>query len=128
MDTTLNGEAVVYPDIVLPAQHAARNRQLTPERRLMIAVLDDAIHCVMKYRFATDGLGRRLFEEEIQWLLSEDTRWPYSFECICEMLDLDAGAVRAGLRLTANPRSASELYALGRLELQPRDVGARQNG
>jgi hypothetical protein len=64
----------------------------------MIAVLEDAIKCVTKYRCATDGLGRRLFDEEQQWLFSEETRWPFSFECICDVLDLDANAVRQGLR------------------------------
>ena len=72
----------------------------------MIAVLDDAIHCVMKYRSATDGLGRQLFAEETEWLLSEDARWPYSFECICDVLNLDATAVRAELYLIANPPPA----------------------
>lgn len=99
--------AVVHPDILLPMQYTARNRQLTPERRLMIAVLDDAVHCVAKYRAATDDLGQRRFADEVEWLLSEDTRWPYSFESICGILDLDATAVRDGLRLTSDPPSGA---------------------
>jgi hypothetical protein len=75
------------------------SKTVAPERRLMIAVLEDAINCVTKYRFATDGRGRRLLDEEQQWLLSDETHWPYSFECICDVLDLDAHAVRQGLRL-----------------------------
>lgn len=116
----LGADAAVYPDIVLPAQQTTRIRQLTPERRLMIAVLDDAIHSVVKYRFAKDGLGRRLFALETEWLLSEDTRWPYSFECICDVLDLDAGAVRTEL-LTSKPSSGLEAYVMELLDARRRD-------
>ena len=101
MAQKVNVDAAGFPDIILPVQHGARTRQLTAERRLMVAVLDDAINCVAKYRSATDGLGQRLLAEEIEWLLSEDTHWPYSFECICDVLDFDAAAVRAGLHLTS---------------------------
>jgi uncharacterized alpha-E superfamily protein len=111
MESTVNGEAMAYPDVILPAQYASRNSRLTPERRLMIAVLDDAVHCVAKYRSATHGLGRRLFAEEIEWFLSEDTDWPYSFESICENLDLDARAVRAELLSEANSPPSIDRYA-----------------
>jgi len=99
---------MVYADVVVPSRHTARIGQLTPERRLMIAVLVDAIDCMVKYRSATDGPARRLFVEENEWLLSTDVRWPYSFECICDVLDLDAAAVRAGLCVASNPPAGSE--------------------
>src|ERR1035437_5570218 len=65
----------------------------------MKAVLDDAVRCVEKYRFHTDARGRRLFHEAKQWLLAAEPHWPYSFEHICAVLDLDANAVRHRLRL-----------------------------
>jgi len=105
-------DAVVHPDVAIPVQPAGPRRQLTPERRLMIAVLEDAIQCVTKHRFAMDGPRRRLFAEETQWLLSEDTQWPYSFECICDALDLDAAAVREGLCLTSDRRPRSKAHAV----------------
>ena len=43
--------------------------------------------------------SRRLFREVTQWLLAEETDWPYSFACICEVLGLDANAVRHRLRV-----------------------------
>ena len=52
----------------------------------MIAVLQDAIDCVVKYRHATDCHGRRLFREATQWVRAEESDWPYSFECICGCL------------------------------------------
>jgi hypothetical protein len=60
----------------------------------MIAVLHDALDCVEKYRFATSSHGRRLFHEAKQWFLADEADWPYSFECICGVLGLDADAVR----------------------------------
>ena len=85
---------LLQPHIVLPSQHFGDPKPLLPEMRLMVAVVQDAINCVEKYRFAKDRRGRRLFGEVIQWLSAQETRWPYSFESICEVLRLDADAVR----------------------------------
>jgi hypothetical protein len=73
----------------------------------MIAVLDDAVRCIEKYRFPTDERGRRLFHEAKQWLLAEEPHWPYSFEHICAVVDLDANAVRHRLRLASGRSSVS---------------------
>jgi len=78
----------------------------------MIAVLDDAIQCLQKYRFATNRRGRRLLREVTQWLLAEETDWPYSFPSICAVLDLDADAVRHRLRLAPEPQAAHDLTVL----------------
>ena len=59
----------------------------------MIAVLRDALDCIEKYRFSTEPPGRRIFDEATQWLLANDTDWPYSFQGICGALELDPGAV-----------------------------------
>jgi hypothetical protein len=90
---------MLQPNIILPSQYFGVRRRLTPEHGLMVAVLQDAIDCVVKHRHAKDYRGRRLFDEATRWLLAEETGWPYSFECICAALDLDANAVRGALRL-----------------------------
>jgi hypothetical protein len=79
-----------------------------PERSLMIAVLEDAIDCISKSRVRNGPRRRvfeRVFEKEKRWFLDEDTRWLYSFACICETLELDANAVRESLGLV--PRAPS---------------------
>ena len=86
-------------DILLPSQHFGPRRKQAPEQRLMMAVLHDALECLEKYRFATSSQGRRLFREAMQWFLADETDWPYSFECICGVLDLDSNAVRQRLRV-----------------------------
>jgi len=87
------------PDLILPSQHYGPRRKQAPEQRLMIAVLQDALDCVEKYRFATGKHGRQFFREARRWFLADEADWPYSFECICGVLDLDANAVRQRLRV-----------------------------
>jgi hypothetical protein len=80
-------------------------RDPAPERRLMIAVLEDAIRSIRRSRILTNAWWRRVFEEEKRWFLSEDRHSPFSFECICETLELDPNAVRESLGLV--PRAPS---------------------
>ena len=84
-------------DIILPSQLFGTRRMQTPEQRLMIAVLQDAIDCIQKYRFAKDHDGWRLFYQAQRWFIADEADWPYSFECICAVLDLDMHAVRQRL-------------------------------
>jgi hypothetical protein len=86
-------------DILLPSQHFGALRKVSPEQRLMIAVLNDVLDCLEKYRLSVDAEGRRLFDEARQWLLAKEADWPYSFQCICSALDLDSGAVLRNLRV-----------------------------
>lgn len=107
--------SMTQPDSVLPSQYfGSRRRKQPPEQRLMIAVLRDAIDCLERYRCATDTRGRRLFKEATRWFLADETDWPYSFECICEVLGLDANAVRQRLRVApeqrTSPRAAPHGY------------------
>jgi hypothetical protein len=92
---------LLEPDVVLPAQYfrALRGRaSYGGERRLIIAVLEDAINCFQKNLFTTDSRGRRLFREAENWLMSVDREPPFAFENICEFLSLDAEYIRRGLR------------------------------
>jgi len=60
-------------DIILPSQHFGPRRKQTPERRLMIAVLHDALDCLEKHRCATGSQSRRLFREAKHWFLADET-------------------------------------------------------
>jgi hypothetical protein len=87
------------PDVILPSQLFSEFRhRLMPEKRLMAAIVDDAVNCFLRYRFATDPRGRRLFREAEEWLMNGDRCWAFSFESICDTLGLDAGCLRKGLR------------------------------
>jgi len=105
---------MLQPNVILPSQHFGPRTPLAPERRLMIAVVQDAINCIAKYRLATDHRGRRLFDEVTQWLGAKETDWPYSFESICEVLGLDANGVRYRLGVAQEQQPAlvpRQMYA-----------------
>jgi len=88
------------PDSLLPAQFFAalkQKAQANGERRLMVAILVDAVECFQKHLGATDGRGRQLSTEAERWFLSDDSSWPFSFVNICEALDIHPPFLRRGL-------------------------------
>jgi hypothetical protein len=89
------------PDTLLPVQFAGRvgsRRSQVGEFRLMNAILEDAVDMYRKHADADRGRKLDLFAEAEAWIESTDHEWVFSFENICDMLDLDAGCLRAGLR------------------------------
>jgi|SRR5919109_4402679 hypothetical protein len=68
-----------------------------PEMLLMLAVLEDAIRCYVKYLGATTRSGKRHFAETREWFFSQDDDWLFSFENVCGLFALDPGYIRRGL-------------------------------
>ncbi|HEX9788772.1 MAG TPA: hypothetical protein VGB09_12130 [Candidatus Binatia bacterium] len=66
------------------------------EERLMLAVLENATEDFQKYALATHRKGIELFQAAEAWILETGSPSFYSFENICEHLQLDAGYMRAG--------------------------------
>lgn len=88
------------PETVLPAQFntGARNdSSLCPEKRLMLAVLEEAVADYQRFLVATSNEGRRLFREAEDWFADDDTEWPCSFANICSALGFEVSYVRRGL-------------------------------
>src|SRR2546422_9065528 len=67
------------------------------ERALMRAVLSDAIRCLAGR--GREGQLRKL--EARRWVASRNTRWPFSFENICCVLDIDPQTLRRRLAVPA---------------------------
>jgi hypothetical protein len=89
------------PELVLPAQFHSGFRNdasLRPEKRLMLAVLEEAVGDFQRWVAATGAEGQRLFCEAEDWLASDDTEWPFSFLNICQALGLEPAYLRGGLR------------------------------
>jgi hypothetical protein len=85
------------PDLLTPFQYyETARRQVSGVRRLMAALLEDAAHIYS--RNAGVGETSRLFQEAKSWVESDDRLWPFSFERVCEALQLDAEWVRGRLR------------------------------
>jgi hypothetical protein len=89
------------PDTLLPIQYfeAMRKKHLLEgEKRLILSVLEDAIECFMKCIDASTNKGQRLFREADEWIAHEDKRWVFSFDNVCDMLDINPEYMRLGLR------------------------------
>ena len=110
------------PDTLLPSQFFDRVRRRTEhdgERRLMIAVLEDAVDVYRKQAGARDARAQQLFREAEEWIEDTDQTWLFSFQNICDVLDLDAEYLRRGLH-TLRERVLEERQ--GRVvALHPRD-------
>jgi hypothetical protein len=74
-----------------------RGHHRTPERDLLIAILEDAIYNYRKYRGARDPEGKGNFREAHEWIM-EGSDWIFSFNSICELLGLAPDYIRRRLR------------------------------
>jgi len=92
--------SLFQPDSLLCAQYFANLHKtviLEPEKRLMLAVLEDAVRCFQSNLFAESIRGKRLFREAEEWIVGVGCDWVFSCENICETLGLDAAYLRQGL-------------------------------
>jgi hypothetical protein len=67
------------------------------EKRLMLALLENAIEDFQKYFRANDQKGIELFQQAEGWFWAADNDSLFSFESVCEFLQLDASYLRQGL-------------------------------
>lgn len=74
-----------------------RSEHLEPEKNLLIAILQDAIHDYRKYCRARDPEGKGHFREAQKWIMAGGNNWIFSFNNICELLGLDPDYIRRGL-------------------------------
>jgi hypothetical protein len=92
--------SLFQPDTVLSAQYFENLRRKTllePEKKLMLAILEDAVNCFQDNLSAPNGKGKKLFEEAEQWIVELGSDWIFSFEHICEALGFNPEYVRQGL-------------------------------
>lgn len=88
------------PDVLIPDQYFETLRAKTglgPEKRLMLAVLEDAVNRFQKNVAARSEAGKGNFAEAEAWFLESGGDWVFSFESICDALGLDSEYVRRGL-------------------------------
>ncbi|MET0500359.1 MAG: hypothetical protein ABW172_02425 [Candidatus Binatia bacterium] len=92
--------SLFQPDTLLPDQYLEtfrRKLHLEPEKKLMLAVLEDAIACFQKYVFTRDGKGKLLFQEAEDWVQEKNGDWLFSFANVCETLGFNPDYLRQGL-------------------------------
>lgn len=120
-----SGSGLFEPDILLPNQYFVafrRGRAVEGERRLMLAVLEDAVDSYRKYALARDPREQACFLEAREWFVSTDRSWLFAFENICDVLEMNADYLRGGLDKW---RRALTSAAMQRTDL--RYEGALQN-
>ena len=104
---------ILEPDIFLPSQFygtGGLSRQLEGEKRLMIAILKDAVECLDKYRGARSSSGRGHYHNALEWVQDKGTDWLFSFTNICDLLGFDPDYLREVL-LKREGKSAKTVRA-----------------
>jgi hypothetical protein len=100
-ETTETGGPVFQPDTVLPSQFFAALRgksYVEGEKRLMAAVLADAVECYMKHAFAVESKAHQMFLDAEAWIFDgEPRRWLFSFTTICDVLGLEPEYIKRGI-------------------------------
>ena len=94
-------EDLTEPQSLLPSQFFGRSGRpaiVEGERKLMVAVLEDAVRCFRRYALASNRRGRRLFRETATWFMEPDTGAALTFDYVCEASGLDADSIRSSLR------------------------------
>lgn len=78
--------------------HLERGAALRAEQRLLVAVLQEAVHTFQRYADSGNQRGRRLFREADAWFSSNDTTCTFSFVPLCDAVGFDPTYLRSGLR------------------------------
>lgn len=91
-------------DVTAAALTVTPRAGATGEKRLMRAVLLDAVQVYLERFGIDDVIARRELAEVQRWFRSDDRTWPFAFENVCEALDLDPERVRRGLRAVRDAR------------------------
>lgn len=96
-----SSSSLFRPEIVLPEQFSER-ATLRPsdrgEKRLMLAVLEEAVATFQRHVDSKSRHGQRVFHEAEGWINSQDASWPFTFENICHALDINPEFLRHGLQ------------------------------
>jgi hypothetical protein len=85
----------------------------------MLAVLVDVIKVLHSWQGSGGARKRRDFTEEAQWVNSPGTTHPFSFDSVCDAVEIDPELLRSRLRvLTVRSANSAHRPALARLRLK----------
>jgi hypothetical protein len=93
--------SLFVPDVLTPEQFYDSRKDdsaIRPVKKLMMAILEDALRCFQNNADAKVGTRKRLFNEAEHWLCGEGGEGPFSFETVCETLGIEPQFLRKGLR------------------------------
>ena len=81
----------------LDFERSPKKTVLDAEQALMLAVLRNTVQDFQEHVHAQSAIQKKLFHEAEEWILEKDSDWFFSFENICEALQLQPGYIRQGL-------------------------------
>lgn len=90
-------DGIAGPDLILPCQYydLSGGHRLTPEQRLMLALLTDAINVYQKGVLSRLTNARRLYVDAEQWIMADPRDCTaLSFGTVCEALGINAELLR----------------------------------
>lgn len=93
---------LLVPETLLPVQFLDGRHADDPAtravKRLMLAVLEDALRCLQSYILEPTGPARRAYAETLAWIADCGAHGPFAFETICEALDIESNFLRRGIQ------------------------------
>lgn len=93
---------LTIPDVLTPSQFYGGVRTQHPQthavKRLMLAVLEDALRCLQTYIESRKSVDRRTFAEAKTWILDRTAQGPFAFDTICDALEIQPDCLRDGIR------------------------------
>ena len=90
-------ELSFHADAVMPAQFYPARRgavSVEPIMRLMAGILIDAVRCFQRNFEAGSSDRRREFREAQFWIFDDKGNGPFSFQCVCDWLEIDPRGLR----------------------------------
>ena len=96
-----DGDNLSDLDTLIPDQFYAtfkRGHYGDAEKRLMVAILEDAVSCLSKDLGKSSRRQRKSHEEAANWINAEgEDDWIFSYTSVCESLGFDPSYLRRGL-------------------------------
>ncbi len=108
------------------ATHDTADR--SAEVRLAAAMFDDALRCITRNASSPAGAPWQGLVTACDWIWDERRDWPFAFANVCDLLGLDAEAVRCRLEkvVARRARRGHRTVPGGRatvIPLRPRQAG-----
>jgi hypothetical protein len=112
LDAVEKMNSLLEPDVLSPVQYfdtVRPNPLKEPEKKLMVAILEDAITCFQDNVLVESGKRKKLFDEAEAWLFQEGSTWIFSFRNVSELLGVDPEYLRGGLMRWREKQLAREV-------------------
>src|SRR5215471_16031442 len=104
----LLADVLLQPDIILPTQYyGSLGGVKSGEKRLILAMLVNAINDLQSWRGMGSARKRRNCSEAALWVNNRGTCHPFSFDSVCDNLEIDSELLRSHLiAFTLGPANA----------------------